>query len=129
MTKISYLFIAVIICLFTKDASSATWEKLYIKKSTDCFRCVREVPAGGYVLAGYTSNLTPNDTDGLVVRMNTNGDTLWTFVYNGPSSKEDCFYKVVPTADGGFIVCGYSRSFGNGDNAFYLKINSNGVFQ
>ncbi len=70
-----------------------------------------------------------NDTVGLVVRMNDNGDILWTYVYNGPSSKEDLFYKVVPTADGGFILCGYSRSFGSGDNAFYLKLNSNGIFQ
>jgi hypothetical protein len=123
IVKIIVLFFVVAYC----DAS--TWEKMYVKKSTDCFRCVKEVSAGGYILAGYTSNLTPNDTDALAVRMNDNGDTLWTFVYNGPSSKEDCFYKVVPTADGGFVFCGYSRSFGSGDNAFYMKLNSNGVMQ
>ena len=87
------LFISsILIFLFSLNADSATWEKLYVKKSTDCFRSVREVPAGGFVLAGYTSNFTPNDTDGLVVRMNDNGDILWTYVYNGPSSKEDLFF-------------------------------------
>ena len=129
MIRLLTFIISISFLLFLQNAKAATWEKLYVKKSTDCFRSVREVPSGGYVVAGYTSNFTPNDTDGLVLRMNTNGDTLWSLVYNGPSSKEDCFYKVVPTADGGFVLCGYSRSFGSGDNAFYMKLNSNGVIQ
>ena len=129
MNKIYATIIGVLFFLCASDATTTAWEKLYVRKSTDCFRSVREVPAGGYVLAGYTSNFTPNDTDGLVVRMDINGDTLWTFVYNGPSSKADCFFKVVPTADGGFVLCGYSKSFGNGDNAIYAKLNSSGQLQ
>ena len=129
MNKIFTLVISIFFLLFLQNSNAATWEKLYVKKSTDCFRSVREVPSGGYIVAGYTSNFTPNDTDGLVLRMNTNGDTLWSLIYNGPSSKEDCFYKVLPTADNGFILCGYSRSFGSGENAFYMKLNSSGVIQ
>ena len=125
-----YFFVfTILLFLISQDIFSASWAKLYVKKSTDVFRCVREVPAGGFILAGYTSDFAPSDTDGLVIRMDNNGDTLWTFVYNGPSSKEDCFYKVVPTSDGGFILGGYSRSFGSGDNAFFVKLNSNGIFQ
>lgn len=128
--KINYFNIFTLMFLLAvQGANSATWEKLYSMKNTDCFRNVREVPAGGYVVAGYTSNLTANDTDALVMRMNDNGDTLWTLVYNGTGSKEDCLYKIVPTADGGFIACGYSKSFGNGDNAFYMKISSTGSIQ
>ena len=76
MGKIYLSIIALLFCMTTQKAYSSAWEKLYVKKSTDCFRCVREVPAGGYILAGYTSNFTPHDTDGLVVRLNDNGDTL-----------------------------------------------------
>jgi hypothetical protein len=90
---------------------------------------VREVPSGGFIAAGYTSNNTPNDTDALAVRFDDDGEILWTYKYNGPSSKEDLFYKVLPTSDGGFIFCGYSRSFGGSDNAFFMKLNSSGVQQ
>lgn len=87
------------------------------------------MPSGGFIAAGYTSNYTPNDTDALVVRYNDDGEILWTYKYNGPSSKEDLFYKVLPTSDGGFVMCGYSRSFGGGDNALFMKLNSSGVQQ
>ncbi len=129
MIKVYKSVMIVLFILFAHQSQSATWERLHSKKSTDCFRNVKEVPAGGFVVAGYSANLTPNDTDGIIIRFNDNGDTLWTFTYNGPNSKEDCFYKVVPTSDGGFVVCGYSRSFGGGDNAMILKLNSSGHLQ
>ncbi len=123
------LILAGFFMLSIQSVKAVTWEKLYSKKSADCFRDVREVISGGYILAGYTADFSPNDTDGLVVRMNVNGDTLWTFVYNGPLSREDVFYKVVPLADGGFILCGHSRSFGNIDDALFLKLDSSGILQ
>lgn len=123
------LFLVLLFFMSLQSANAVTWEKLYSKKSTDCFRDVREVQAGGYILAGYTANLSPNDTDGLVVRLTVNGDTLWTFVYNGPLSNEDAFYKVVPLLDGGFILCGHSLSFGNSDDALFMKLDSNGIVQ
>ncbi len=130
MKRAYLLSIALLFLILDADyCDAASWQKLYVKKSTDCFRCVKEVSSGGYILAGYTANLTPNDTDALAVRLDVNGDTLWTFVYNGPSGKEDCFYKVVPTSDNGFVFCGYSRSFSSSDNVFYLKLNSSGHVQ
>jgi hypothetical protein len=123
------LILAGFLLLTVQLLGAITWEKLYSKKSSDCFRDVREVISGGYILAGYTADFSPNDTDGLVVRMNVNGDTLWTFVYNGPLSREDAFYKVVPSIDGGFILCGHSRSFGNIDDALFLKLDSSGILQ
>jgi hypothetical protein len=118
--------IALIVCNSFSAKCITTWEKIYVQNSTDCFRCVREVPAGGYVLAGYTANFSQNDTDGIILRLNNNGDTLWSFIYNGPNNHEDLFYKVVPTTDGGFIVAGYSKSFSGSDDALYLKLNSSG---
>ena len=124
----------IIVTLFTlaveNGKTQTTWEKLFGAKSTDVFRCVREVPAGGYVAAGYTADFTANDTDAFVVRLNISGDTIWTFKYNGPLSKKDLFYKVIPTSDGGFVLCGYTTSVtGISDDALYLKLNSSGQQQ
>ena len=120
-------FIISVACFSTK---SQTWEKLFSGLSTDVIRSVREVPAGGYIIAGYTANLTSNDTDAYVARLNTSGDTLWTYTYNGPLSKKDLFYKVIPTSDGGFALCGYTSSVtGTSDDAMYMKLNSSGQQQ
>lgn len=109
---------------------SQTWEKIFSGLNEDYFRCVIEVPSGGYIAAGYTSNFTPNDTDAFAVRLDNNGDTIWTFRYNGNLSKKDLFYKVINTSDGGFALCGYSSSVtGLSDDAMYLKLNSSGQLQ
>lgn len=105
-----------------------SFEKLFSKQSTDVFRCVQEVSSGGgYIAAGYTADSTANDTDAYVVRINTIGDTIWTYTYNGPLSKKDLFYKIIGTFDGGFIACGYTNSeTGTSDDILYVKLNSSG---
>ena len=104
-----------------------TWEKLFSNKSTDVFRSVTEVPSGGYAIAGYTSDSTVSDTDAYVVRINTLGDTLWTFRHNIGLSKKDLFYKIINTADGGFVMCGYTNSVtGVSDDILFTKINGSG---
>lgn len=105
-----------------------SFEKLFSKQSTDVFRCVQEVSSGGgYIAAGYTADSSANDTDAYVVRINTIGDTIWTYTYNGPLSKKDLFYKIISTSDGGFIACGYTNSLtGTSDDFLYVKLNSSG---
>ena len=113
-----------------QTSGQTTWEKLFSANSTDNFRSVKEVPSGGYIVAGYTANFSVNDTDAFVVRLNTDGDTLWTYSFNGPMSKKDLFYKVIPTLDGGFAFCGYTTSVtGISDDLLYLKLNSSGQQQ
>ena len=129
MIKFYKRFTQLVILAIPLLGQAASWEKLYCMNSTDCFRSVREVSSGGYVLAGYTANFSPNDTDGLVLRLNANGDTLWTLVYDGPNHKDDCFYKILSISGGGYIICGYSKSFGHGENAIFMKISSNGHVQ
>ena len=121
---VSFLLSATIYC-----NAQITWEKLFVKSGTDVFRSVEEVPAGGYIAAGYTSDWNINDTDAFVVRLDINGDTLWTLTIN--NGKKDLFYKVRNTSDGGFILCGYSSSFGGGtsDNAYYVKLDASGQIQ
>lgn len=126
MKKIILFTLACLLHGFVSN-SQITWEKLFSRKSTDAFRNAKEVPTGGYVLAGYTSDSTASDSDAYVVRLNTNGDTLWTFRQNIGLSKKDLFYKVIVASDGGFVMCGYTNSItGISDDILIVKINSSG---
>lgn len=124
---LSFLFLTLFVQL---PVSGQSWERLFSKKSTDAFRSVREVPAGGYIMAGYTADSTANDSDFYVVRMTTLGDTMWTKRINGPASRKDLFYRVINTNDGGFAFCGYSTSYGAGsDDAVWAKMDAAGNMQ
>ena len=126
MKKIQLFFISFLLSS-SLCFGQTTWEKLFSHKSTDVFRSVIEVPSGGYAIAGYTSDSTVSDTDAYVVRINTLGDTLWTFRHNIGLSKKDLFYKIINTVDGGFVMCGYTNSItGVSDDVLYTKINGSG---
>mgnify|MGYP003563677169 CR=1 FL=1 len=66
MKKI-FLFTIALLLNGLVSQSQVTWEKLFSAKNTDVFRSVQEVPSGGYVVAGYTSDSTASDSDAYVV--------------------------------------------------------------
>lgn len=67
---------------------------------------------GGFVVTGSYNN------DLFLTKYNTNGDSLWTVTYGGGGS--DVGRCVEQTADGGFIICGYTTSYGTGSADFYI---------
>ena len=63
--------------------------------------------------------------DVYLIKTNAQGDTLWTRTYGGAVS--DMGYSVQQTPDGGYIVAGYTDSFGAGGADVYLiKTNASG---
>lgn len=121
----SILFFIAAMLALNSTAQTVTWEKLFVKKSTDAFRSVTEVPSGGYIAAGYTADSSTSDTNAFVVRLRPNGDTLWTRSINGPNSRKDLFYKVIVSGNG-FALCGYSNSFGTTEDAYVAFLDANG---
>jgi|GEM_PF-1046717 len=52
-------------------------------------------------------------------------DSLWTRTYGGTSY--DGAYSIDSTGDGGYVIAGYTRSFGAGnDDAYLLRIDASG---
>jgi hypothetical protein len=122
------LCILILICS-NINSKAQSWEKLFSKSSSDVFRCVQQVSSGGYIVAGYTSDSTANDSDAYVVRLNSNGDTTWTYTYNGANSHKDVFYKVIEVSGGGFLALGYTNSTtpnAVSDDILYVKLTSSG---
>ena len=84
----------------------------------------QQVKDGGYIVVGLSEDTT-GAIDVYLVRTDANGDTLWTRTIGGPSL--DLGVSVQQTADGGYIICGETYSFGAGAADFYLvKTDENG---
>ncbi|MBL7943592.1 MAG: T9SS type A sorting domain-containing protein, partial [Flavobacteriales bacterium] len=72
------------------------------------------------------------DTEGgqnvFIIRYTTDGDTLWTYTWDGPESKDDTPYDLAITPNGIIYVCGQTRT-GDGywdSDAFLLALDSDG---
>ena len=86
---------------------------------------VEEAADGSYILTGYTTGKGAGGEDAFLISTNSIGETLWTKMYGG--SGKDNGWAIRQTKDGGFIIVGFSNSFGAGDMDVYLiKTDSKG---
>jgi uncharacterized delta-60 repeat protein len=109
----------------TNSQGDTLWTRTYGGSSTDVAYSVRQSADGGYIMAGWTNSFGAGEYDFYLVKTNSQGDTLWTRTYGGINY--DRAYSVQQTTDGGYIVAGYTWSFGAGGYDFYLvKTNSQG---
>jgi len=99
---------------------------LYGGTSFDEARCVKEIPGGGYILAGTSSSFGQGDASVYLVKTDSMGKHLWSACYGG--TQNDWAYSVEVTSDSGYFVAGYSNSFNpsNGSDAYYFKTDKNG---
>lgn len=83
---------------------------------------------GNYITAGSKTDFSPGFWDMYLIKTKNNGDTLWTKTYGG--IKEDVAYDVIETHDGGYLISGYTYSFGPyaGDStkAYVIRTDNNG---
>ncbi|HMN05714.1 MAG TPA: hypothetical protein PKD45_08305 [Flavobacteriales bacterium] len=79
---------------------------------------------GGLLVVGVTNDTGGNGYDGLLVRTDENGNTLWQRRYGG--SDWDFFNKGVQLADGSYLVVGQTFSTGVGGDIWLMHIGEDG---
>jgi uncharacterized delta-60 repeat protein len=107
------------------SAGGVTWQKTYNGTGDNRAQSIQQTSDGGYILAGFTSSFGVSGSDIWVLKLNSTGDVTWQKTYGG-NGYEDA-YSVQQTSDGGYIVAGYTTSFGAvGYDFWVLKLNSTG---
>jgi uncharacterized delta-60 repeat protein len=123
-----FLILLVMACVqasFGQPNPDTLWTRTYGGSYHDRAHAVQQTTDGGYIVAGLTQSFGAGNYDFYLVKTNPLGDTLWTRTYGG--SSEDWATSLQQTADGGYIVVGYTYSFGAGNRDFYMvKTNSLG---
>jgi len=111
--------------LIKTDAQGETlWTRTYGGSGYDDAYSLQPTPDRGYIVAGATSSFGHGSDDAYLVRTNASGDTLWTRTYGGASNdRADC---VGLTSDGGFVLAGFTSSFGDGNQFFIVKTDREG---
>lgn len=100
------------------------WSKTYGWSGEDYIYACTKTDDGGYIAVGAT-DLTDPDEDVLLVRFAANGDTLWTRTFGGPN--QDGAHSVHQVFDGGYILGGWTYSFGAGGYDFwFLRTDTDG---
>ena len=109
----------------TNSLGDTLWTRTYGGVSTEHGYSVRETNDSGYIIVGWTASFAQGWSDVYLIKTNSMGDTLWTRTYGGAANEAG--YSVQQTKDGGYIIGGWTSSFGVGNRDVYIiKTNSMG---
>jgi len=108
------------------NTGTVLWQKtLGTVTNEETVRSIEQISGGGYILAGKTLE-TDSTGDIWVVRLDSTGGIVWQKSFGGVGVGTDLGFEAHDTSDGGFIVTGYTDSFGGGADAWIIKLDSSG---
>jgi hypothetical protein len=101
------------------------WSKTIDRSSDDEARSIIQSSDGGYAVAGWTWSFGAGGSDFYVVKLDGSGNVVWTKTIGG--SGDDYAYSIIQSSDGGYVVAGWTSSFGAGGSDFYVvKLDGSG---
>jgi hypothetical protein len=126
MSNRLYIFIWISVATaFTAIAQDTTFIYTYGGLSYDQGRSVVQTSDGGFMLAGSTGSFGLGNSDIYVIKVDSFGSYLWSRSYGGPQT--DVGMDIQQTPDKGYVILGYTNSYGSGEYDIYLvKIDSIG---
>jgi len=109
----------------TDSAGIGDWLRVFGGTDHDCGNSVVQTYGGGYIIAGETESFGIGSLDGYVVRTDMYADTLWTRTFGGAG--DDALTCIRSAAEGGYILAGYTSSFGAGmADGWLIKMDDGG---
>ena len=81
---------------------------------------------GGYAVAGETNSFGAGGSDFYIVKFDASGTLQWSRTIGGAGNESA--NSIIQTTDGGYVVAGYTGSFGAGGNDVYIvKLDASGT--
>jgi hypothetical protein len=101
------------------------WTKTYGGSKFETGKYVIRTNDGGFMILGEICDSISNPNDILLIKTDSNGDSLWSKEYGDIGDEKGNF--IAQTSDGGYVVIGSTTSFGAADtDIFVIKTDSLG---
>jgi len=102
----------------TDSEGNMIWNKSFGGSSWDHGFSVRQTIDNGYIIVGYTLSYGAGDEDVWLIKTDSSGNKIWDKTFGGSGFDEGREIQV--TKEGGYIIIGTTKSYGSGDNDFWL---------
>ena len=130
--KSIYILVIVLIvhCTFNIDNCICQTQFQWTIGGTgsDAAYSIIQTTDGGYVMAGSTGSFGAGNDDMYIVKFDANGTLQWSKTVGGTGN--DYCISIIQTTNGGYVVAGFTKSFGAGNYDFYIgKLDGSGTLQ
>jgi hypothetical protein len=106
------------------QAPDTLWTRWYGGSEYDGTKNICETSDGGFISCGHSNSFTKIYQTWLV-KMNSDGDTVWTKIL-GDSERPEDINSLEETNDGGFIACGSYFGIDIKDHTYLIKLDYKG---
>ena len=94
------------------------WEKTFGGENFEAGRSLQQTSDNEYIIIGHTESFGNGNNDAYLLKTDSEGNELWSRSYGG--SGTDQGRHIVETLDQGYIISGYTDSYGSGGLTFGL---------
>ena len=121
MNKVALLLLTTIL----QGQPDTFWTRTFGGSNSDYGRSVQQVSNDGYILTGSTTSFGNDSYDVWLIKTDAQGNEEWNRILGG--SDDDYGSSIQQTADGGYIITGWTNSFGNGNyDVWLIKTDAQG---
>mgnify|MGYP003324117204 FL=1 len=105
------------------------WERTYGGDDNEYGRTIQQTVDGGYIIIGQTESFGLGYNDAYLIKTDSQGNEIWSQTFGGQGTDQG--RQVVNTLDEGYLISGYTDSFGTlgGFNFWLVKANSLGELE
>jgi hypothetical protein len=117
-------FTILFVAILTSLNAQSTFHKYYGGTQEEYAYAFQETNDGGFIVCGRTFSFGTGGWEGYVLRLNGNGDTLWTKTYGNVQYDE--IQDIETTSDGGFIMIGHTWTTDAAGDVYVMKLDASG---
>ncbi len=102
----------------TDSTGGMLWNKTFGGSGNDEVWQVQQTIDGGYIMACDTTSYGAGDYDAWIIKTDSNGNEEWNKTFGGKGEESSLY--VEQTSDSGYIISGYTGSYGAGKKDAWL---------